>query len=964
MSRTFLGWDTSLIGAVVDRLTRDWDGQGALDLTDHLILVPTRNASRRLREALALRAAEHDAAVLPPLVVTPDFLTSPERVPDLAPAGRVETLLIWAAELMRLDLDDYRQLFPTDPVERGFAWALKAAGDLLELRETLNENGLSLADAARRLAGTEMEPERWDDLARLEKLCLRATEARGLADWQEARRRAAAQSRPPENITRVVMAGVLDPSALAVIALERWAASMPVEVQVYAPEATHADGFDTWGRPVPEKWLERPIDIPVPAATLHAAAGPGEQAETAAGLLAAHEEPGAVGAVGVADSEVVVPLEKALEARGLGGFDPAGKRLATHGVVHLLRTLSDLAASRSFQAFTELLRCSDVAETVSRRVEEKTGHWRSLRAMLNDLDTLATEALPDTLDDALALAPRVLDTETSAVPEALAWVNTTLKSLEGDDFGGALSAFLGEVFGGRTFRSDDPQYAVFSTVADAVTGALDALEGPAAADFPGGIGAAQRLELLLLSLEDETFNSEREPHDIDLQGWLELLWEDAPHLVITGMNDGKAPESILGHVFLPDSTRRVLGLRNNDTRFARDACLMTTLIESRRAGGRVDFIFGRTTGSGDPLRPSRLLLQCGTEDLPARALQLFESPARAADPVPWGFAWRLRPEPLPDEANVFHKLSVTQFRGYLACPFRFYLSAGLKMQSVEAGAAELDAAGFGTLIHAVLEDFASDPAAAALTEADAIRKIFDDRIEHHVAARYGTRLTVPLMIQQEAARQRLGWWAEIEAEQRRAGWRIEVAETSLTTKDDPWVLDGVTIRGRIDRIERHPQRGIRLIDFKTASLASPSDDPGKAARDHHLAALKKSDDPAAFPEWSLVDPSAEKPLRWIDLQLPLYALGMERRFPGETITTALASLGRAKNTVGLHPWEDLDETLLASARACAGGVIAAIRGRRFWPPAESVAYDNFEHLFFGEVLDAVDPTLLIGKEAA
>ena len=186
--RRLLGWDASLVHSVTAHLAAGWDGIGALDLSEWLIVVPTRNASRRLREALAIHAATKNAAVLPPLTVTPDFLTSPERVADMQAAGRVETLLLWAGEMLRMNLEDHRQLFPVDPVERNFTWALKTANDLLQVRETLNENGLSLGDAARMLENSEMEPERWRDLAKLERECVRATEENGFIDWQVARR--------------------------------------------------------------------------------------------------------------------------------------------------------------------------------------------------------------------------------------------------------------------------------------------------------------------------------------------------------------------------------------------------------------------------------------------------------------------------------------------------------------------------------------------------------------------------------------------------------------------------------------------------------------------------------------------------------------------------------------------------------------------------------------------------------
>jgi ATP-dependent helicase/nuclease subunit B len=445
-----------------------------------------------------------------------------------------------------------------------------------------------------------------------------------------------------------------------------------------------------------------------------------------------------------------------------------------------------------------------------------------------------------------------------------------------------------------------------------------------------------------------------------------LLWEDASHLVITGMNDGKAPESIIGHTFLPDSARRVLGLRNNDTRFARDACLMTALIESRRHnGGRVDFIFGRTNADGAPLRPSRLLFQCAESELPARTLHFFQKHAPRVNPVPWQLAWQLQPRPLPDDASVFHRLSVTQFSSYLQCPFRFYLRHGLGMSEIDVKRTEMDAMEFGSLLHGVLESFAQDEQAITLTDAEKIREVFHSILDRRLHGIYGSRLTVPVTIQRESARQRLGWWAEKEAEQRREGWQIIAAETRLSPKDDPWQLAGMTISGRIDRIDRHAQLGVRLIDFKTRSAFDPVKKTRKTVENYHLASLKRGEETESFAEWSLVTSSEGVASRWIDLQLPLYRLAMERRFKGEKITTAHVTLSKTKPEIGLDEWSTLDGAVLESARVCAEGVIAAIRERQFWPPAKKLPYgDDFESLFHGDPLKAVDASLLTRKEAA
>ncbi len=964
VTQRFLSWDTPLVQAVAVHLAAGWNGGGALDLSEWMIVVPTRNASRRLREALAVHAAIHHAAVLPPLTVTPDFLTSPERVTGMEAAGRVDTLLLWAAEMLRVNLDDHRQLFPVDPVERNFTWALKTANDLLQVRETLNENGLSLSDAARMLENSEMEPERWRDLARLERECVRATEANGLTDWQVARRRAAKDGVLPEGVKRIMVAGVLDPSVLAIQALERYAQLIPVEVLIFAPQETHRGHFDLWGRPVPEIWLTEPIHIPAPDGTIHQGGSPAEQASAAMELLAAYPNPGAVVAIGVADVEVAAPLEKTLAAHDIGAYDPAGKRMATHGVFHLLHQLSQLCASRSFSAVAELMRCPDVVETIRRKVEEKTGARPSLPQVLKELDDLAIKALPDTLDDAIELAPRVL--KDSSVVVGLTWMDDVLKSLSGSAFGTALTDFLADVFAARRFRSDRPQDAVFATIADQIAQVLDALEGPAASLFPSTLSAGSRLELMLRVLEEQVFYPERASRDIDLQGWLELLWEDAPHLIVTGLNDGKVPESIMAHQFLPDSARRALGLRNNDTRFARDACLMTIIIEHRlRTKGRVDFIFGRVGSTAEPLRPSRLLFQCPDADLPERTLHFFKRPKRRSDPMAWQLAWQLKPQPLPDDALIFGKLSVTQFRDYLMCPFRFYLKHGLKMKEIDASRTEMDAMEFGSLLHAVLEKFAKEGEPATSTDANVIRAEFHRLLDSHLHGVFGVRFSVPVTIQRESARQRLSWWADREAEERAKGWRILAAETRISPEGNPWTFADMIVSGVVDRVELHEQQGVRLIDFKTYSPTVAGKGESKSVEDYHLTKLKRTDNEADFPSWMITRNSKGELARWTDLQLPLYRLAMERHHPNTAIHTAYATLGKTKSDIVVDPWPELEGDLLQSARVCAEGIIAAIRARTFWPPAEKLTFsDDFGHLFFGDPLKAVDASLISTREAA
>ncbi len=947
LRRYFSDWKCPVLELVVAHLTGGWDGKDALDLSDRLVLVPTRNAGRQLREKLALHASKFKAAVIPPLVASPEFLYSPDRLDgadfDLPLGNSHTSLLIWSSFLLDLPLNQYRQIFPVDPVERDLNWAIGTARELLHIRNLLAESNHDFMTAGQVLADQGMEALRWKELARLEKEAIQFTRKLGRQDEFSARNFAAEEGRIPGGITRILVAAIPDLVPLAAKALSRHSRTVAVEVLVHAPDDL-ADHFDQWGRPVTDCWLTREIHIPLAEQVIHQAANATEQAALVARLLGNQDNPAGISSIGIPDAEVATPVAEVLAARGWSTHDPSGKPVSSHGIFYLLQQTRKLLADESFAAFQLLLRCPDFsAALISSLKETET----NASALLRKFDELADQCLPDRLHDARSLARRHF----SGSPElsaALDWITQWISQLKKGSFEETLIDYLSTVFADRTFCKNDKTKSHFTEVASGILQILEELS-TTGETFHRSLRSAEKLEILLELLGETRIYAERTARDIDLQGWLELPWDDAPHLIVTGVNDHLIPESIAGHAYLPDSARALLGIQTNDSRFARDAFLLTGLIESRRhAGGRVDLIFGRQSNSGDPLRPSRLLFQCTDDELPDRILRFFNSKSTQHQPHPWKLPWQLQVPPLPEDHKIHQSISVTAFKSYLACPFRFYLSHGLGMRNLDVGKTEMNAMEFGTLIHNVLDDLGNDAIACQSVDEKEIADFFHQSLDDKLARIYGTRLTTPVMIQLESARQRLRWWAKLEAEQRREGWQIEEVEDNIGSGDDPFILGGTEIRGRIDRIEKHSQHGYRIIDFKTGSLK------GKAVSHFHQTSIKPGDPPGQFPEWSLVTDAKGKECRWSDLQIPLYVIAMKQRYPDHPVSAGYINLGPTEAEVKISLWEDLDDDTLASAKNCAENVILAIqKERHFWPPYEKVTYDDFEEILFGNALESV-----------
>lgn len=926
--RHFLPWHRPLLPQAVDWLAGDWRGEGPLDLSRVLVVVPTRQSGRRLREALAARAAVHAQAAFAPRILTPDALVASE--PGTAVASRLEALLAWTDVFRALELEGVREVFLVDPAVRNFSWALQLAQEFTRLQQTLGEAGLRLADIPARAGEAFVEAERWRQIAGLgERHAARLADV-GLHEPQAAR--IAAARNPATDQTafdRVVLLAVPDPQPLALARLVLVAGT--VDVVIFAPE-TEGAVFDDWGRPLPAAWEKRVLAIQDFEQRVHLGAGPAAQAEQLAALVEGYAQPEGVVALGVGDLEVIPWLDHELRRQDRPAFNPDGRPMRDEALYQLLTSLAAIAREPSFANVETLARCPDFFGWVGAR----SGRNFSVARWLAGLDQLRARHLPADLAAAREYAPRLESFPEVAI--GLEAMNRLRSILGAGAFGQGSAEALREIYGGRQLELRRELDARLQAAAE---GWMGILRECADAELRFGVLApAEAWDLALRMFGDQRRADEKPAGAMELQGWLELLWEDAPHLAVAGMNDGRVPEAVVEDAFLPESLRAVLGLKTNAARLARDAYILQAIAACRGGGsaaaGRLDLMFGKTSATGEPLRPSRLLFRCPDAELPDRIAFLFRAPAPAHANSSWTRAWKLVPRVVPPPERV----AVTALRRYLLCPFRFYLRHVLKMEGVDPLKTELDAFDFGILCHAALEQIGLDPGLRDCTEPVALRSALLHHFERAVRSRYGQTLSLPLLMQVESARQRLGRLAELQAAERAAGWIIAQVERPFEIE-----MSGLKVRGKIDRIDRHATTGeIRVLDYKT------SDTPVTPAA-AHLRALRPGEQ---VPAWARFDVGG-KPRVWFDLQLPLYLRALAAEFPGR-IACGYFNLPKAAGETALALWDDYTLDLQEAAMRCADGACAAIRAGDFWPPNESLPADRDEYapLFHHGCADSVE----------
>ncbi len=165
ITRHFLGWDAPAVRKVRDYLIPSTP-EGPVDLRSTLVLVPTRHAGRRLREALTVYCAEHNTYLLAPALRTPFQLVRPAS--DDGMAYPVDVIAAWTHLLRSTDMRNFPGLFPSGAPAGDFHWALQTGSMLQTLRDELSEHGQSIRSVLADYSAELEEIDRWKDLERLE----------------------------------------------------------------------------------------------------------------------------------------------------------------------------------------------------------------------------------------------------------------------------------------------------------------------------------------------------------------------------------------------------------------------------------------------------------------------------------------------------------------------------------------------------------------------------------------------------------------------------------------------------------------------------------------------------------------------------------------------------------------------------------------------------------------------------
>jgi ATP-dependent helicase/nuclease subunit B len=846
VERSFLGWHAGFLARVAGRLTDHYAAGSELRMETAVVAVPGSRAGRRLKELLAVEAGTRGMRLVPPRITTPAGLaTLLCDAPAPAPApGLVASLRAWAVALRDLEPSRRAVVFPAAADENDLlAWTRRARA-IHRAHVEIAGAGLTFDRVAGRCREglAFSDHERWEVLSEAQAAYASILEGLGTPDPDLARLQSLRDGGAVA-AGEVWLVGIADlPRALAALIEVAARDSGTVRALIQAPES-EAGSFDRYGCVVPEAWRDR--EIPLTDGDVAIVGSPGEQAEEVMRFLASLGgafAPDEI-AVAVPDREVVSALGGALAADGVAFHDAAGDEAARSGPARLLAAVAEYLDGRRYDAAAALARHPDLAVVLTDAAPEEPGGW-----WIEALDEHFAARLPSRLEPGRVVGSRACD---RAVARLLSILHgpRLLGRFSGERTASAwmpeLLGLLAEVYGGAPLERESPRDRTLVGQLVAVREAAGELHAlPPALDEP--CDAAAAIRLLIDSLHGSTVPNPGEGAAVEFLGWLELELDDAPVAVVTGFNERFLPASFAGDPLLPDALRARIGVMDDARRYARDAYVLTALLSGRE---RVRVIGGRRSETGDPLRPSRLLFAVPRASLPGRVRAFYGDTVDGAagglrtEGARSGFA--CPPEPVITSPTPITSLRVSAFSAILADPYGFALDHVLGLEEVDDDAREVDPLAFGDVAHRVLAAFGSSEAAAS-SDPVAVRGALDALLDAEARSRFGGGAMPAVRLQIEQLRARLHAFAGWQARRVSDGWRIVATECAPPDGKAPFEVDGEPfgLRGRIDRIDHHPDRGWEVLDYKTSERGDP---PEATHR---------------------VGPASAK--RWVDLQLPLY----------------------------------------------------------------------------------------------
>jgi ATP-dependent helicase/nuclease subunit B len=303
----------------------------------------------------------------------------------------------------------------------------------------------------------------------------------------------------------------------------------------------------------------------------------------------------------------------------------------------------------------------------------------------------------------------------------------------------------------------------------------------------------------------------RRPHPrLEIFGLLEARLMRADVMLLAGLDETVWPPQARTDPFLNRPMRKALGLTPPERRLGQTAHDF-----AQAMGGETVILSRAAKRGGSPCVPSRFLLRVealgsDTWQMVKRRGTRFLRLARALDRPALAAAPPVRPRPKPPLSLRPQKLSVTQIETLRRDPYAIFAAKILRLLPLPRVSEDLDASLFGTLAHDVLNQFTSTcpPDKTPQERRSFLLEILEKAFAPAFADPVFAAFRWPVLLKG------MEIFLDFDGKQR------ETLRDALSERNgslEITLADGTlfTLTARADRIDRHRNGAVSIVDYKT-----------------------------------------------------------------------------------------------------------------------------------------------------
>ncbi|MEO1169620.1 MAG: double-strand break repair protein AddB [Pseudomonadota bacterium] len=531
-------------------------------------------------------------------------------------------------------------------------------------------------------------------------------------------------------------------------------------------------------------------------------ATPAEEAQVIAiAMREALEEPGRTAALVTPDRPLARRVSAHLKRWGIEADDSAGRPLSEEPPGTLLIALAEAAAER----FAPVPLLALLKHPLVRAGEERGAWLNAVRRF--DISMRGPRPRPglDAITGHLAtMLANARDQAKPAITAALQWWKEAVELLAPlEQAAGRTRDLPGLVTAIREAATRLAGYAVWSGpdgreaahfIADCETQSALGPADATIADLP---------PLLTHLMADIAIRPPQGGHPrLFIWGVLEARLQQADLMILGGLNEGTWPNLPTPDPWLAPCLRAELGLPGLERRIGLAAHDFASAL-----GGRQVLVTRARRDASAPAIASRFWLRLEAMTGGLTRAPRFKAWAQSIDRADHAAQLAERPAPRPPLADRPRQISVTKVDRLKADPFSFYAQTMLKLSQLDPVDAEPSPAWRGSAVHEILEDWFREDQCDPDKLVARAETLLDASDAHPLMrALWRPRLIEPIR-----------WMAERVRAQIAAGRVPVAAEVEGRTE-----ISGVTLTGKVDRIDRLDGGGLAIIDYKTGQPPSPA----------------------------------------------------------------------------------------------------------------------------------------------